>query len=129
EKLLKVTEEALYIGIDKTRVGSRLFDISEAIQKHAEASGFSVVRDFVGHGIGTSLHEDPQIPNFGQSGTGIKLREGMVFALEPMVNTGDWKIKVLDDKWTVVTMDGSLSAHFEHTVAILKDGPYILSRG
>lgn len=129
EKLLKVTEEALYIGIDKTRVGSRLFDISEAIQKHAEASGFSVVRDFVGHGIGTSLHEDPQIPNFGQSGTGIKLREGMVFALEPMVNTGDWKIKVLDDKWTVVTMDGSLSAHFEHTMAILKDGPYILSRG
>jgi methionyl aminopeptidase len=129
EKLLKVTEESLYIGIEKARVGNRLFDISAAIQKHVEASGFSVVRDFVGHGIGTSLHEDPQIPNFGEPGTGIKLREGMVLAFEPMVNIGGWKIKVLDDKWTVVTLDGSLSAHFEHSVAILMDGPYILSRG
>ena len=127
-KLLKVTEGALYIGIDKARVGGRLFDISAAIQGHVEAAGFSVVRDFVGHGVGTSLHEDPQVPNFGEAGTGIKLRPGMVLALEPMVNTGDWKVKVLDDNWTVVTVDKSLSAHFEHSVAITESGPYILSK-
>lgn len=128
ERLLKVTEEALYVGIDKSRVGNRLYDISAAVQAHVEAAGFSVVRDFVGHGVGTSLHEDPQIPNFGEPGTGIKLRPGMVFALEPMVNIGDWKVKVLGDKWTVVTEDGSLSAHFEHTLAVTESGPVILSK-
>ncbi len=126
-RLLKVTEESLYIGIDKARVGNRLFDISAAVQQHVESAGFSVVRDFVGHGIGTSLHEDPQIPNFGDTGTGVKLRAGMVFALEPMVNAGGWKVHVLEDKWTVVTLDRSLSAHFEHSIAITEDGPWILS--
>jgi methionyl aminopeptidase len=128
ERLLKVTEEALYIGIDNSRVGNRLYDVSAAIQAHVEAAGFSVVRDFVGHGVGTSLHEDPQIPNFGEPGTGIKLRPGMVFALEPMVNIGDWKVRVLGDKWTVVTEDGSLSAHFEHTLVVTESGPQILSK-
>ncbi len=127
-RLLRVTEESLYLGIEKARVGNRLFDISAAVQQHVEAAGFSVVRDFVGHGIGTSLHEDPQIPNFGEAGTGVKLRAGMVFALEPMVNAGGWKVQVLEDKWTVVTLDKSLSAHFEHSVAITEDGPYILSK-
>lgn len=127
EKLLKVTSEALYIGIEKARVGNRLYDISAAIQAHVEGNGFSVVRDFVGHGVGTSLHEDPQVPNFGVKGTGVKLRAGMVLALEPMVNIGGWKTKLLDDNWTVVTADESLSAHFEHSVAITESGPYVLS--
>lgn len=128
EKLLQVTAESLRIGIEQARVGNRLFDISAAIQKHVETAGFSVVRDFVGHGIGTSLHEDPQIPNFGEAGTGVKLREGMVFALEPMVNAGTWKVKVLNDGWTVVTTDKKMSAHFEDTIAITANGPEILSR-
>jgi methionyl aminopeptidase len=126
-RLLRVTEEALHIGIEKARPGNRLFDISSAIQRHVEAAGFSVVRDFVGHGIGTSLHEDPQIPNYGEAGTGVRLKEGMVFALEPMVNVGGWKTKVLSDGWTVVTLDGGLSAHFEHSIAITSNGPVILS--
>lgn len=126
--LLKVTEESLYKGIDAARAGNRLFDISAAIQNHVESAGFSVVRDFVGHGIGMSLHEDPQVPNLGEAGTGVKLRSGMVLALEPMVNTKDWKTKILEDNWTVVTADGGLSAHFEHSVAITENGPYILSR-
>lgn len=128
ERLLRVTEEALLTGTEEARVGKRLFDISSAVQKKVEANGFSVVRDFVGHGVGTSLHEDPQVPNFGEAGTGIKLRAGMVLALEPMVNIGDWKTKVLDDGWTVVTADGSLSAHFEHSVAITESGPLILGK-
>ncbi len=128
KKLIKVTEESLYIGIEKAIVGNRLFDISAAVQKNVEGNGFSVVRDFVGHGIGTSLHEDPQIPNFGEAGTGVKLRAGMVLALEPMVNIGTYKVKVQDDKWTVVTEDGKLSAHFEHTIAVTENGPYILSK-
>lgn len=127
KKLLKVTEEALYKGIEVARVGNRLYDISAAIHAHVEGNGFSVVRDFVGHGVGTSLHEDPQVPNYGESGTGIRLKPGMVLALEPMVNIGGWKVKILGDKWTVVTEDRSLSAHFEHSVAITEDGPYILS--
>lgn len=125
--LLRVTEEALYKGIEAARVGNRLYDISAAIQTHVEKNGFSVVRDFVGHGVGTSLHEDPQVPNYGEPGTGIKLAAGMVLALEPMVNIGGWKTRVLNDKWTVITEDRSLSAHFEHSVAITEDGPYILS--
>lgn len=128
ERLLRVTEEALLTGTEEARVGKRLFDISSAVQRKVEANGFSVVRDFVGHGVGTSLHEDPQVPNFGEAGTGIKLRAGMVLALEPMVNIGDWKTKVLDDGWTVVTADGSLSAHFEHSVAITESGPLILGK-
>ena len=128
QRLLKVTEESLYKGIEAAVVGNRLHDISAAVQKHVEAAGFSVVRDFVGHGIGTSLHEDPQLPNFGEAGTGVKLKEGMVLAIEPMVNAGDWQVKVLDDGWTVVTQDMSLSAHFEHSVAITKEGPCILGK-
>jgi methionyl aminopeptidase len=127
QKLMAVTKEALERGIDAMRVGNRLYDISAAIQKHAEANGFSVVRQFVGHGIGEEMHEDPQIPNYGKPGTGVRLKEGMVFAIEPMVNMGGWEVKVLDDDWTVVTLDGLLSAHFEHTVAITSDGPDILS--
>ena len=127
-RLSSITKEALYNGIKEARAGNRLGDISAAVQEHVEASGFSVVRDFVGHGIGKNLHEDPQIPNFGTRGKGIELKSGMVFAIEPMVNEGTYKVKVLDDGWTVVTADGKLSAHFEHSVAITEDGPVILSR-
>ncbi len=127
EKLLKVTEEALRIGIDKARADNRLFDISAAIQGYVEKHGFSVVREFVGHGIGTSLHEEPQVPNFGEADTGTRLKVGMVMALEPMVNIGGWKTKTLSDGWTVVTEDKSLSAHFEHSIAITEEGPDILS--
>lgn len=126
-KLMKTTREALYKGIEKARKGNRLGDISSAVQNHVESAGFSVVRDFVGHGIGKSLHEDPQIPNFGIRGRGIELKVGMVFAIEPMVNEGTYKVKVLKDDWTVVTLDGKLSAHFEHTIAITENGPVILS--
>ncbi|MEA1936134.1 MAG: type I methionyl aminopeptidase [Thermodesulfobacteriota bacterium] len=128
QALISTTEEALHCGIEEMRAGNRLGDISAAIQECVEAAGFSVVRDFVGHGIGRSLHEDPQIPNFGVRGRGIKLKTGMVFAIEPMVNEGTYKVKVLDDGWTVVTADGKLSAHFEHSVAITEDGPVILSK-
>jgi methionyl aminopeptidase len=126
-RLLEVTEKALYIGIEKAKVGNRLFDISYAIQQWVESHGFSVVRDFVGHGIGRDLHEEPQIPNFGSPHQGPRLEKGMVFALEPMVNEGTYGVRVLSDGWTVVTADGKRSAHFEHTIAISDDGAEILS--
>jgi len=126
-RLMQVTEEALYRGIEKAREGNRLGDISSAVQSHAEKAGFSVVRDYVGHGIGKDLHEDPPVPNFGMSGRGVKLKAGMVIAIEPMVNEGSYMVKVKPDGWTVVTQDGSLSAHFEHTIAVTEDGPVILS--
>jgi methionyl aminopeptidase len=125
--LLTITEEALYRGIDAARVGGRLSDIGHAVQGWVEEHGFSVVREFVGHGIGTKLHEEPQIPNYGQPGRGPRLAEGMVLAIEPMVNVGRAGVKVLPDGWTAVTRDGSLSAHFEHTVAVTGDGPMILT--
>ena len=128
ERLIRVTEEALEKGIAEARSGNRLFDISAAVQSHVESNGFSVVRDFVGHGIGRNMHEDPQIPNFGERGQGPKIKPGMVFAIEPMVNQGASATAVLEDGWTAVTMDGSLSAHFEHTVAVTSEGPWILSR-
>lgn len=128
KRLIEVTEASLYAGIAQAREGSRLSDISHAVQSHAEEAGFSVVTDFVGHGIGRSLHEEPQIPNFGPPGRGPRLREGMVLAIEPMVNMGKAAVRVLDDRWTAVTADGSLSAHFEHTIAITKEGPVILSK-
>jgi methionyl aminopeptidase len=127
-KLLSVTEESLYKGIEQVRIGNSIGDVGAAVQEHVEAAGFSVVRDFVGHGIGTKLHEEPQIPNFGSRGHGAKLREGMVLAIEPMVNYGKPDAKVLGDKWTAVTVDGSFSAHFEHCVAVTKDGPVILTK-
>jgi methionyl aminopeptidase len=127
-KLLSVTEESLYKGIDQALIGNSVGDVGAAVQEHVEANGFSVVRDFVGHGIGTRLHEEPQIPNFGARGHGAKLREGMVLAIEPMVNYGKPGARVLDDKWTAVTVDGSFSAHFEHCVAVTKDGPVILTK-
>lgn len=128
ERLLKVTEESLYIGIEQAVVGKRIGDISKAIQSHVELNGFSVVRAFVGHGIGRSLHEDPQVPNFGTEGTGPRLKAGMTLAIEPMVNAGTFDVRVLEDGWTVVTKDGSLSAHFEHTIAITEDRPEILTK-
>jgi methionyl aminopeptidase len=127
QKLLQVTEEALYKGIEKAHAGNRLSDISHAIQTWVEKHHFSVVRDFVGHGIGKNLHEEPQIPNFGKPGFGPRLREGMVLALEPMVNVGTYAVRILRDGWTAVTADGSRSAHFEHSVAITNNGPLILS--
>jgi len=126
-RLMNTTEKGLYQGIEEAKVGNRLGDISAAIQDCVEAAGFSVVRDFVGHGIGKMLHEDPQIPNYGTKGRGIELKPGMVLAIEPMVNEGTYKVKVLDNGWTVVTQDGKLSAHFEHSVAITRNGPDILS--
>jgi methionyl aminopeptidase len=123
EELLRVTEEALYQGIEHAVVGNRLSDISHAIQRHAEAAGFSVVTEFVGHGIGRRLHEEPQVPNYGQPGQGPRLQVGMVLAIEPMVNVGGSEVRVLDDQWTAVTRDGSRSAHFEHTIAIQASGP------
>ena len=125
--LLNVTEEALMQSIKCARVGSRVSDLGHAVQKCVEKNGLSVVREFVGHGIGTSLHEEPQIPNYGDPGHGPRLAEGMVLAIEPMVNMGLPGVKVLDDGWTAVTKDGSLSAHFEHTVAVTADGPVVLS--
>ncbi len=128
ERLMKATEEALYRGIREARPGNRLGDISAAIQDCVESAGFSVVRDFVGHGIGKNLHEDPQIPNYGVRGKGLQLKTGMVFAIEPMVNEGTFEVRVLGDGWTVETTDGKLSAHFEHSVAITEKGPVILSQ-
>ena len=127
KKLLEVTEKALYVGIEKAMIGNRLYDISFAIQRWVESHGFSVVRDFVGHGIGRDLHEEPQIPNFGAPHQGPRLEKGMVFALEPMVNEGAYGVRVLSDGWTVITADGKRSAHFEHTIAISDDGAEILS--
>jgi methionyl aminopeptidase len=126
-KLLRVTEASLYAAIDKAVEGGRLFDISNAVQTMTEAEGYGVVREFVGHGIGKSMHEDPQIPNFGNPGKGPRLRAGMVLAIEPMINLGKAEVRVLEDGWTAITVDGSVSAHFEHTVAITKDGPRILT--
>ena len=128
EKLLDVTEQSLYRGIEKVRIGNSVGDVGAAVQSYVEAAGFSVVREFVGHGIGTRLHEEPQVPNFGVPGHGAKLREGMVLAIEPMVNYGKPEAKVLGDKWTAVTADGSYSAHFEHCVAVTKNGPMILTQ-
>jgi len=127
ERLIRVTEAALAAGIREARPGNRLYDISAAVQEHVEANGYSVVREFVGHGIGRSLHEDPQVPNFGERGRGIRLQPGMVLAIEPMVNMGGSKTVVTEDQWTAVTADGSLSAHCEHTIAIQDGGPLILT--
>ncbi|HEY4485242.1 MAG TPA: type I methionyl aminopeptidase [Nitrospiria bacterium] len=127
ERLIRVTEESLYRGIDQIKNGNRLSDISHAVQAHAESAGFSVVRDFVGHGIGQSLHEEPQVPNFGDAGQGPRLKPGMVLAIEPMINLGNEDVRVLGDRWTAVTVDGKLSAHFEHTVALTERGAVILT--
>ncbi|MEW5921216.1 MAG: type I methionyl aminopeptidase [Bacillota bacterium] len=126
-ELLEVTEQSLYRGLDMAYPGKRLYDISNAIQEYVESRGYSVVRNYVGHGIGSEMHEEPQVPNFGIPGKGPRLETGMVLAIEPMVNAGGWQVETLADKWTVVTSDRSLSAHFEHTVAILEDGPIILT--
>ena len=127
-KLLRVTEASLYAAIDKARAGGRLGDISNAVQVMCEKEGYGIVREFVGHGIGKSMHEDPQLPNFGPAGKGPRLKAGMVLAIEPMINLGTADVKVLEDGWTAITTDGSISAHFEHTVAITRDGPVILTR-
>ncbi len=126
-KLLEVTRTSLYRGIEAARVGNSVGDVGANVQEWVEANGFSVVREFVGHGIGTHLHEDPQVPNYGVRGQGPKLREGMVLAIEPMVNAGRPEARVLEDRWTAVTQDGSFSAHFEHCVAVTSDGPMILT--
>ncbi len=126
-RLTKVTEESLYKGIDAAKAGGRLGDISAAVQEHTEKAGFSVVRDFVGHGIGRALHEEPQVPNFGTRGTGLRLQPGMVLAIEPMINAGGHEVRLLKDGWTAVTVDGSLSAHFEHSIAVTEEGPVVLS--
>jgi len=128
KKLLEVTEQSLYRGIEKALIGNAVGDVGSAVQSYVEANGFSVVREFVGHGIGTRLHEEPQVPNFGTPGHGARLREGMVLAIEPMVNYGKPEARVLGDKWTAVTADGSFSAHFEHCVAVTKEGPVILTQ-
>ena len=127
QQLLDITRESLDAAIAECRAGRRLSDVSHAVQAHVERHGFSVVRAFVGHGIGRALHEDPQIPNFGDPGRGPQLRPGMVLAIEPMVTMGSWEVKVLDDGWTAVTRDGSLAAHFEHTIAVTDDGPEVLT--
>lgn len=125
--LMAVTKESLYKGISKALAGNRIGDIASAVQQHVESNGFSVVREYVGHGVGTKLHEAPEVPNFGKPGRGVRLMPGMTIAIEPMVNAGDYDVKVMPDGWTVLTRDGSLSAHFEHTVAITADGPKILT--
>jgi methionyl aminopeptidase len=127
-RLLQVTEESLYKGLAEAKAGNRLGAVSHAVQAHAEAAGFGVVRDYVGHGIGRKMHEDPQIPNFGAPDKGPVLKSGMVIAIEPMINLGSWKVKTLGDNWTVVTLDGKPSAHFEHTVAVTDQGPDILTK-
>jgi len=128
KKLIKVTEEALYKGIEKAHFGNRIGDISSAIQRHVEAHGFNVIREFTGHGVGRQLHEPPEVPNFGRPGKGPKIEIGMVLAIEPMVSAGDYRVEILEDGWTAVTKDRSLAAHFEHSVAITPQGPEILSR-
>lgn len=128
-KLIEITKEALYKAIDSAQLGARVSDVSCAVQDHVEKNKFSIIRDFVGHGIGANLHEDPQIPNFGQPGMGVRLKEGMVLAIEPMVSAGNPEIEILEDRWTAVTRDRSLTAHFEHTVAITTHGPEILTDG
>jgi methionyl aminopeptidase len=128
KKLLSVTEESLYMGIENAVIGKRISDISSAIQKHVESEGFSVVRNFVGHGIGRGLHEEPQLPNFGVPGEGPAIMEGMTFAVEPMVNAGSFEVSILNDGWTAVTKDNTLSAHFEHTIAVTSNNPVILTK-
>jgi len=128
QELLDVTRESLDKAIVQCRAGNRLGDISHAVQSHCESHGFSVVRAFVGHGIGKQLHEEPQVPNFGEPGRGPLLKPGMVLAIEPMVTMGSWEVRVLEDRWTAVTADGSLAAHFEDTIAITDDGPEVLTR-
>ena len=128
QKLLKVTEESLGAAIEQMRLGNRVGDISAAVEQHVVKNGFSVVREFVGHGIGRKLHEDPKVPNYGPAGQGPKLKEGMVLAIEPMVNMGHYASRVLQDQWTAVTEDGSHSAHFEHTVVVTTNGPWVLTR-
>ena len=127
-RLLEVTQASLQAAIQRCQVGGRLGDISSAVQTICEAAGFGVVREFVGHGIGRAMHEDPQVPNFGPAGKGPRLKAGMVLAIEPMINAGGPEVRVLKDGWTAITIDGSYSAHFEHTVAITKDGPQVLTR-
>ena len=127
ERLLEVTEQALYVGIEQGRLGNRTEDISAAIQEYVEGHGYSVVREYTGHGVGRNMHEDPQVPNFGQRGRGVHLKKGMTIALEPMVQVGTWKTKLLDDSWTVVAADGKLSAHFEHSFAITDGEPDVLT--
>ena len=128
EKLLRVTEESLYAAIDQVRPNTRLGNVSAAVQQYVEPYGYSVVRDFVGHGIGSRLHEDPKVPNYGTPGHGPRLKEGMVLAIEPMVNTGKAAVRILEDKWTAVTEDGGYSAHFEHCVVVTSNGPWILTK-
>jgi methionyl aminopeptidase len=127
-RLMDVTEQSLYRGIQELHEGRRLGDLGAAVQRFAESAGFSVVRAFVGHGIGKKLHEEPPVPNYGEPDRGLRLKEGMVLAIEPMVNAGSYEVEIKDDGWTAVTKDGSLAAHFEHSVAITKNGPYILSQ-
>ena len=127
QRLLDVTRECLMLGIAQMRAGKRLGDIGAAVQRCAESNGFGVVRELVGHGIGTKMHEEPQVPNYGTPGTGIELRRGLVLALEPMITQGTWRVNTLDDGWTVVTEDGKLAAHFEHTIALTESGPRILT--
>lgn len=126
-KLMDITKECLYLGIKEAFIGNRLGDIGHVIQQHAEKNGFSVVREFTGHGIGRSMHEDPMVLHYGQSGRGQRLQEGMVITIEPMINTGDWRSKIDEDGWTARTKDGSLSCQYEHTLAITKDGPRVLT--
>ena len=127
EKLVKVTEECFFKAIDGLRAGSALYDIGYRVQKHAESNGFGVVRAYTGHGIGKEMHEDPSVPNYGKLGTGMRLREGMVLCIEPMITLGDWKVKILPDEWTAVTVDGKCASHYENTVVIRKDGVEILT--
>jgi len=129
QQLLDVTRESLFAGIDQAQVNNRLYDISSSVQTFVESKGFSVVRDYVGHGIGRNMHEDPQVPNFGKPGRGPRLQSGMTLAIEPMVNVGTYEVTTKQDNWTVVTRDGKLSAHFEHTIAITDNGPEILTKG
>jgi len=127
QALLDATRESLYKGIEQAVAGNRVGDIGHAVQEYVESRSYSVVRDFVGHGVGAKLHEDPSVPNYGKAGRGVRLVPGMVIAIEPMITAGDYKVKVLEDDWTTVTTDGSLAAHFEHTVAITPDGPVIMT--
>lgn len=127
KKLIQTAKEAFYKGLEQAKIGNRISDISHAIQSYVESQGFSVIRSFVGHGIGLSLHEEPQIPNFGLPGRGLKIKPGMVFALEPMIAMGDWNVEILDDNWTAITKDRSLSSHYEHTVAVTQEEAQILS--
>jgi len=127
QKLLDVTQECLMVGIAQMQRGNHLGDIGAAVQQHAESHGYGVVRELVGHGVGVAMHEEPQVPNYGKAGTGIELRSGLVLAIEPMITQGDFKVEILKDGWTVVTADGKLAAHFEHTIAVTDDGPKILT--